>query len=180
MLGHVVLAVAIPKSDQANWCWAAIGLGIAQAYGEMPGGKQCAVATRVRGIRCCPAGSFGDCDVPMALAPALGDHLDRRRPVLETEERTFALVKECIDSGHPLAVGISLPDAHSGHFVVVNGYKVEDSENHVYVCDPATGTCSLENFDRFVRRFKNFGSWRESFRITGPAPLRLARSASVP
>jgi hypothetical protein len=179
MSGHAELAVAIPKSDQANWCWAAVGLGIAQAYGEMLGATQCEIATRVRGVRCCPAGSFGDCDVPMALAPALGTHLDRR-PVLGSEERQFALVKECIDSGHPLAVGLGRPDAHSGHYIVVSGYKVQDGENHVYVCDPATGDRSLVDFDGFVRRFRNFGSWQQSFRITGPAPLPQITPASAP
>lgn len=177
--GHAVLAIAIPKSDQANWCWAAVGLGIAQAYGEMLGAKQCAVASRVRGVRCCPAGSFGDCDVPMALAPALGTHLDRR-PVLPAEERQFALVKETIDSGHPLAVGIGRPGAHSGHFVVISGYKVQDGKNQVYVCDPATGERSLVSFDGFVCQFRSFGSWQESFRITGPAPLPRVTPATAP
>ena len=190
-----ILKIEIPRQEANNWCWAAVAVGIGKAYGDI-GLKQCRVATmmladRQPPLQCCSGESAGDCDVPMSLNQVLSlpdhDHLDG--PVLPVKD--FDFIKEEIDNGHPIAVGIQRlstddpPKPAGGHFSVITGYLLVNGngtgpKQFVYFDDPiaSRGVRPLASFHvrsdgEWVRTYKTKGDRRVRFRVEIPKPKSM-------
>jgi hypothetical protein len=163
-----VLHMQVERQSQDLWCWAAVALAVAHAYGNMFEAAQCDVAGRVKERPCCPFGRFSACDRTHALSRPLGIHHDKLT-VRPEPDKSFALVKACIDEGRPIAVRIAFSDASSGHFVVITGYCEIGMTQHLWVCDPLTGSRSREGFDSFLNNYKglNVGGWQKTFLTKG-------------
>lgn len=148
-----ILKVEVPLQRGDNWCWAAVAVGIAYAYGDT-GLTQCKLATKVFSTenpprQCCPSFSNGDCDVELSLKRALTvpghEHLDG--PVLGPGPQPWDFIKTEIDGGRPIAVCVR---GTNGHFLAITGYR-EDSngEKYVYYDDPlvSRGVRTLASFE---------------------------------
>ncbi len=164
----VRLQIEIPQRQQDNWCWAAVAVGVAAAYGDTdPKWKsQCRVAKRVKNKPCCPAGALAKCDKPHNLPPALDDH-HNPAAIATQDEKDFGFVKQQTDAGLPLAVRIEFSDGRSSHFVVISGYSVQSGIPHLWIYDPATGLEDHYQFDEFSLHFDKIGTWGQTFRTKG-------------
>jgi hypothetical protein len=179
-----ILKVEIPMQRADNWCWAAVAVGIACAYGDTEL-TQCMLATRVFSTenpprQCCPSYTNGDCDVEIQLSRALTlpghEHLEG--PVLGPGPQSWDFIKNEIDSGRPIAVCVR---GTSGHFLAITGYR-EDSdgakevERYVYYDDPlvSRGVRTLADFtvrsdgSQWFATYKTKGSQKVPFRIKVP------------
>ncbi|HKS22754.1 MAG TPA: papain-like cysteine protease family protein [Thermoanaerobaculia bacterium] len=163
-----VLRVQVAQQKRTNWCWAAVGLGIAQAYGTTGNPQQCDVAGRVLApLTCCPYGV--GCNDPHELPPAL-DALEPHfvAPAIDDPtHRTVAFIKAQIDDGHPVAVRIHRRHMGSGHFVVVSGYLESPRGDFLWVCDPETGDRKHWPITLFTTNYLQDGFWHVSYRTTG-------------
>lgn len=165
-----ILMASIPRFDQDNWCWAAVAVGVAQAY-DRPAVPQCEVATSVTRLltpsstlKCCPKGSNAACDFPRPLSFALKnqnvhDHFNG--------DRTFDFVVSEID--HQRLVPVALVAGRAGHAVVIAGYVKggSGSENQLVVWDPTTGEREPVGFTEFRDRFLGKWSWSVTYVTTG-------------
>jgi hypothetical protein len=164
------LKVDLPEQGQDHWCWAAVSIGIAQAYGDTTfETQQCDVASRVLApLKCCPEGFNDACDVPNPLSSALGSHLSNEF----ASSATFELVKSSIEDGHPIAVRIGWGDGGAGHFVVISGYYEDGITQDVYVCDPYLGGGGIPyDFEEFRDNWQQQGNWTITFQTTGSQPV---------
>lgn len=164
----VQLQINVPLQKQDNWCWAAVAVGVANAYQD-PDPEwtfQCNVARRVKNRTCCPAGDFRVCDEPDDLGPALKDHHDPT-PIPPQNGREFSFVKDQINDGVPLAVRVAFPNAEAGHFVVISGYSEDGGIPHLWIFDPATGLEAPHQFDTFKLGYQDLGTWDQTFRTKG-------------
>jgi len=164
-----LLRVAVAKQDQTNWCWAAVSVGVAEAYGTV-GKSQCGLASTFIAPHCCPP-LRAACDHPFGLELPLAPH--HAASVPEHDQRTFQFVKDEIDQGRPIAVRIDRNHGGSGHAVVIGGYLVDASgiSGHFYICDPQWGDRAPWRFEHFRDSFEQDGVWDISYKTTGPGPV---------
>jgi hypothetical protein len=178
-----VLKIRVEPQNQNNWCWASVGAAVARAF-EDPDpaeGTLCGVASRVCGLVCCPSGVIGSvhsCDAPDELERfdisgvnkgALGKHLNTT-PIPGTVDKTFALVKDLIDNGIPIAVKVAHPKT-VGHFVVISGYCVMQNTQYIFVGEPRTGQRVRVDFTGFLTRYQGDGVWDHTYVTQGLPPL---------
>lgn len=163
------LDVTIPKRCQDEWCWAAVAVGVAQAYGDAV--TQCQIAKAVIGKECCPGGMVGtvrSCNKPNDLARALFEAAGHNGPVFEKpKHRKPSFVKDHIDKGHPLGIRIAWLGQESGHFVVIAGYRVAGSDLQLCIWDPKYGTCGEHSLTEMLTDYRGIGVWDTSYETSG-------------
>lgn len=162
-----LLRVAVPEQDRTKWCWAAVGLGVRQAYGSSVNDEQCDIAYEVLttiGVmldkKCCvdsdPCNKGADID--LALGPDFVDQQTSKR------HRTMRFVKDEISRGHPIAVQI-LRNSGGHHAVVISGYYEANGRPYLWICDPEYGDREPCPFDKFKGNYDDERSvWEISFR----------------
>jgi len=168
-----ILDVTIPESDLTEWCWAAVTVGIAEAYGDTME-MQCDVASRVKHCSCClPDVDFDCCNKP---ADDLETPLDSHCGTVFTcpMHRTSDFVKKRIKDGSPIAVRIDWGDG-SGHFIVIRGYRVMPKPLgfELHVCDPDLPGMStpmpFANVLSYYGQAKGF--WERSYETKNSKPV---------
>lgn len=167
----VILSMNVPKQQRDEWCWAAVGVGIRNAYRELPPLSQCQLAADVFDDlnSCCDGDddSDGHCDGSQLLSPVLGAHHDRLAFAPEGSDLKF--FTDEIDAGHPVPVRMK-KTGQTGHFVVVAGYQRIPQDAHLFVWDPVTGTRIPVSASGFLRSFRGW-AWDYSYRTKGnPVP----------
>jgi hypothetical protein len=164
-MAEIMLDVKLEKQDQDRWCWAAVSMGIANAYGDFAETQQCVVASRVLSpLLCCPKGKNDSCNVGQTLTTPLNTHLQAEI----NGALTFAFVKTNIDDGNPIAVRIGWGDGGNGHAVVISGYYEDESNQDVYVCDPYLGGRGIGYvFEEFRDNWQQQGAWTFTYLTTG-------------
>jgi len=172
-----ILKIEVPDQEENNWCWAAVAVGIAKAYGDFSL-TQCGVATLMfrddnPAPQCCAEDQRGVCDRQAALSEVLAipDHV-RLEEVLPAQEFTF--IEDEINAGRPIAVGIQRLDSDgkeaSGHFAVITGYlratgaDGESTQEYVYFDDPLAKR-GVRSFDSF--RLRSDGKWISAYKTKG-------------
>jgi len=172
-----ILDVIVPKQVQDNWCWAAVAVGIATAYGDK-NVFQCDTAAHVLNTVCCPAGKHDACDKPHTLAEALNLKSHFQAQLNNANSRTFPFVKENIDKGHPIAVRIDWKEGKTGHFVVISGYRVIGNVPEIFVCDPFIGGRGIPvPIKQFTTNYQTLGSWDLTFQTIGTQPVPECNNA---
>lgn len=157
-------SLGVPLSPQtlSEWCWTAVGTGIAHFYDEMSAWTQCRLASDVLGIpTCCTAPIMCNSQAPLEHALSAVGHL-QADPV-ESSIPFTDLCRE-IDLGRPVACGIQYPT--TGHFVVVDGYR-DLGIPEVVVKDPIDGSSLLWAFDAFRNNYRTNGFWRMTYLTRG-------------
>lgn len=166
-----ILRVPVPLQQQTNWCWAAVAVGIAEAYGDV-GWTQCGVASETKGEECCSAG-FGEpnCNRPHEIIEPLGWHFDVVHFQDDVpEHRTFTFVQRSIDAGRPLVVRIDYQNNTAGHFIVIAGYVRKSAGNALHIWDPKTGLRSEIPFTEVLDNGVE-GLWESTYETTGALPV---------
>jgi hypothetical protein len=139
-----LLNVTIPRQEQSNWCWVAVGSGISSYYDQVVY-QQCYVVTIVfQAIH--PPFNTDCCKVDASQPPCNGESgadqaLDHPRHHFggNTGPLSFDDVMTQIDQGRPFAAAINWSGGGS-HFVAVTGYAFPDpGVPSVYVQDPVYG-----------------------------------------
>jgi hypothetical protein len=162
-----LLNVMVPEQDRTKWCWAAVGLGVRQAYGSSVNNEQCDIASEVLSDTCCE--DSDPCNVGADVPPALGRHFEGQRK--SKKHRTMKFVKDEINQGHPIAVQI-LRDSGGRHAVVISGYYDSARGPYLWICDPEDGDQQPCAFDKFKNDYDDDGAvWEISFKTdTGTVP----------
>ncbi len=162
------LAVAVPDvhKDRDNWCWAAVAVGIADAYSDT-GLSQCYYARQVISRSCCT--KRGDCNNTRKLSEALGvtghDHLEL--PLLNKPHDEWSFIVNHIDTGKPFCVRVAYPDTVNGHVIVVYGYD-HDSRGRprVAIGDPASKRYSIP-LNELISDYNGHGPWGITYETKG-------------
>ncbi|MCU1245149.1 MAG: hypothetical protein JWN02_1059 [Acidobacteria bacterium] len=174
------LRVKIPAQEKNNWCWAAVAVGICEAYGDPPI-SQCTVASKAQRFRCCSNPPDTECDSVRPLSPALSlqgyDHFleyrlpDRMAPLL-VPSAGWSYLTDHIDRGLPIPVRIAFGsgDHEYGHFVVVTGYQIEASGFYLVVRDPASDCWRFE-LREFISHFLSTGRWNMTYELKPPGVI---------
>jgi hypothetical protein len=150
------LRVAIPRQDAANWCWAAVGLGIHQFYWAPAAfSTQCQVASRVIGNGNCCADPR-PCDVMQQLERALGaTRTLGAQPILGPVRPDFLMQQ--IDSGRPLCAHITWPFGGPQHFITIAGYSLTP-ELLVAIQDPLR-PARMYRYSDLLTNYERGGQW---------------------
>jgi|GEM_PF-2381915 len=167
------LQVTIPSQKMDNWCWAAVAVGISDAYHDPPI-SQCTVASKVQKIRCCSKPPDRACTQEQPLSPGLSleghEHFveyldpDRTAPLL-VPHKGWAFLTDHIDRGLPVPVRIAFGTGHGyGHFVVVTGYQMEPSGLYLIVSDPENERWHFE-LTEFIAHFHGTGRWHTTYEL---------------
>ena len=111
----VSVTMSVSKSGMTRWCWAAVAVGVAGAYGDYSE-TQCEVAERVidNGHSCCPTNSA--CNSDQYLSDALDSHHDGFDPL----RTSLAFVIYELSYGRP--VPAHMKKGNIGHYVVIAAY----------------------------------------------------------
>ena len=154
------LTFPMQTQEQANWCWAAVSVSVAQFYSASTAwSAQCDLASQELGKTCCPAGSNSACDVPWYLDRALQrvGHFN----TWGSGPLPLATIRGEIESNRPLGARIGWASG-GGHFVVVSGYSTSAAGDFVTVDDPfyAHSTLPLSSFQS---SYQGSGSWSHTF-----------------
>lgn len=171
-----VLRIDVADQDRDLWCWAAVSIGVAVAYGD-PSQQQCRLVSKILNdegivsVPCCPTPAHPmpvfACDCTHTLPEPLGDHFDGPG-LTQAVHRNFGFLKQQIDDGHPVAVRLDQRGNGPGHFVVVSGYR-EGHTEEVHVCDSEGGTRKWGSYARFESNRCTF--WDQSYRTRGAAAV---------
>lgn len=120
--------------QQGNWCWAAVGVSVAQFYSATTAwSQQCHLAAQELSLTCCPPGSNAACDVPWYLDRTLQrvGHYN----TWAAGPQGIAAIRGEIDANRPLGCRIGW-NSGGGHFVVLSGYATSTAGDFVTVDDP--------------------------------------------
>jgi len=174
-----LVAFDVPIQEAANWCWAAVGLGVANFYGSS-NWTQCTLAGTILSKQCCGSPTPSVCDVYGSLDASLTTvgHLVRR----EDNPIAFTAVQTEIGAKRPLGARIEWSGGSGAHFVALGGWKLmSDGTEFVEVYDPLFKFTSLP-YNQFVSGYRSNGdAWRNSY-FTHPSPpvVAGARAAAAP
>jgi len=173
---EIVLDMRIPRQQQTNWCWAAVAVGIKDAYLDHPP-EQCALATSTFGQECCPIGINPSCDAPHALEKPLGDNFVSvsDAPSVRTPDFIRRNIKQ---NGRPIAVRLGATNGGAGHFVAIVGYRSIGSRFFVHIDDPHFGP-SEHAIEEFFDNHQQTFSWDRSYRTKGGTRPRVPRKGAV-
>lgn len=156
------LGVPLPPQDVSEWCWTAVGTGVAHFYDEMSAWTQCRLASDVLGLpSCCNAPTTCNSQAPLEHALAAVGHL-QGDPV--ESPISFADLCREIDLERPVACGIQFPT--TGHFVVIDGYR-DQGIPEVIVKDPFDGSSLQWAYDEFRDSYRTNGFWRMTYLTRG-------------
>jgi hypothetical protein len=150
----------MPAQEQPNWCWAAVGVGVAQFYNASSAwSQQCDLAAQELGLTCCPTGSNAACDVPWYLDRVLlrVNHYAS----WNGGAATLAQIQAEIDADRPLGARIGWSSG-GGHFVALSGYSASAAGDFVTVEDPFYGQSTLP-LAAFQSSYQGSGSWTHSY-----------------
>jgi hypothetical protein len=166
---------SIPSQIQNNWCWSAVGAGVAGYYGSK-NWTVCELAGTVLNLQCCESPTPGGCDVYGSLDASLKTvgHFRSRSDARET----FSVVRAEIDAGRPMAGRIEW--ARGGaHFVALYGWQIAaDGTEMVDVYDSIYSTRNGLPYTKFVSRYRDPGdSWTHSYFTNRSAPALGGGSA---
>jgi hypothetical protein len=171
------LKVQVPsQGTMSNWCWAAVAVGIAEAYGDSAHFSMCAIASKVQSVTCCSQPVHPDCDrqQPLSLALVLGEgHCEDFFPRAKTQtlvsdpEGCWTFITGQIDRHRPIAVRMQLgPDERYGHFVVITGYDRHLLGRQLFVGDPRAGESQFA-LSEFISRYLEDGRWHSTYITKG-------------
>jgi hypothetical protein len=159
--GANMLPFTMHPQEQANWCWSAVGVSVAQFYiPATPWTSQCYLASQELGLTCCPTGmNNGACDVPWYLERSLTrvGHYN----TIGFGSLGIGAIRAEIDAARPLGVRIQWSGT-GGHFVVVSGYSVGAGGTFVTIEDPIYGQSTL-TLSAFSTSYQGSGSWSHSY-----------------
>ena len=146
--GVVSLAVPVPAQERANWCWAAIAVGLEAYYGG-PARSQAALAGALL--------DGGELDRELELDRALiavgcYGHWSPGKP-------TLARLRFELQLGRPVAARIEWHGG-GGHYVLVTGHDTRGDD--LLIADPQRGR-SRVSYAAFPRGYERGGTWTESF-----------------
>jgi hypothetical protein len=84
----------------------------------------------------------------------------------------FQDLKREIDAGRPVAARIAWDSAGAsqsatGHFVVLDGYRILSGATHVHVSDPLNPSCEVD-FNEFTFNYQGEGKWDASYLVKSP------------
>ncbi|MGZ8729820.1 MAG: papain-like cysteine protease family protein [Thermoanaerobaculia bacterium] len=168
------LKVTVPsQKPRNNWCWAAVAVGIAHAYGDTKL-TLCKVASCVLHPKiCCAGGSTTDCDSAQHLSNALKlkhcsghDHFQRPLQIKNPADDGWALIVRKIDDRTPIAVRIGT-GIKVGHFIVVKGYDHGgNGERQVIICDPKTSSSTIP-LSKLNKGYLVDGTWTHTYETKG-------------
>jgi Papain-like cysteine protease AvrRpt2 len=173
---EIVLDMRIPHQQQTNWCWAAVAVGIKDAYRDGPL-KQCALATSIFGQQCCDPGINPSCDVPHTLEEPLGRNFVSVSDDPSVRTRDF-IRRNIKQDGRPVAVRLGATNGGAGHFVAIVGYRSIGSEFFVHIDDPHFGP-SEHPIEEFLDNHQQTLSWDRSYRTKGFTRPRVPRKGAV-
>jgi hypothetical protein len=143
--------------QQANWCWAATSVSVAQYYDAATTWTQCAVANGELGRSdCCGVGATGPCNVPNTLNTALTrvGHLNTMVGGTVTRETLHQELR----AGRPVCARTAWSGG-GAHFVAVTGYAPGDL---IEIDDPVSGVSDVD-YDVFTTAYLGTGSWTHSY-----------------
>jgi hypothetical protein len=168
-VAYRLLEADIPVQQQSNWCWVAVGSGIASFY-DSTTYSQCAVVTEVFStihppfnLNCCDPTSDPSelpCNGESGADQAL-DHPRHHFAGNVAGALDWATLVAQIDQGRPVAAEISWRSGDA-HFVAITGYSetaASPSQYMVYVQDPARGFKAWLTLDQLTNNYDNAGSW---------------------
>ena len=161
----VELEMSLERSRLDQWCWAAIGKGIAHAYLNLTANEQCEIATVVHsqdpgnggGVVCCvPHRTHPQdpCNQPHTVREPLASH--HLQTLSDPDHRKPEFVREQIEAGHPIVVRQEFKEKkEAGHFVVIAGFVGDGEQMRLLVWDP--------NFDHDKPTPFLFTEFRDNF-----------------
>jgi hypothetical protein len=154
------LAFTMQAQEQANWCWAAVSVSVAQYYlSSTSWSRQCDLAAQELGKVCCPAGSNPACDIPWYRDRALQrvGHFN----TWASGSAAMAAIQSAIDGNHPLGVRIGWSSG-DGHFVALSGYSTSSAGDFVTVEDPFFLQSTLP-LSAFQTQYQGSGRWTHTY-----------------
>jgi hypothetical protein len=160
-----LLSFSVPLQQQSNWCWAAVGCGVAHYYEPDSTWTQCEIVNVVfkaihsLDLECCgPEGSQMPCNGQSGVDQSLShtNHWAGNGPVAD-----FGTVGQQIKMGRPIAVWIAWSGG-GGHIVAIGGYRTIETITgfleYVHVEDPAYGPSDI-GYDELVSNYQGAGTW---------------------
>jgi hypothetical protein len=170
LLDQKFLDLTIPRQHLDNWCWAAVALGLHDAYRDT-GQTQCSIASRVLSLVCSTDGCVTfepRCNQPWTLPIALASHFLQQLTLQSfPNHRSFPFIRDEIKKGNPVAVRVAFEGQLSGHFVVISGYRRRNNDVDLRVWDPKVGMWTDERLSEFLLNYKQCGGWERSFMTRG-------------
>jgi hypothetical protein len=155
----------LPRQDQTNWCWAAIGVALSK-YFRGAGRRQCELAQAViapPGLDCCAAPGDPACNCTQKMTALLAEiQVARRQSPAQPEGIvSFDIIKRDIGADRPLVCLHSSQGLN--HYVVIVGWSEENGRPEVVIDDPADGFRRTLDFSTFF----NFGGrqWVQTTRL---------------
>lgn len=141
----------LPRQEQNNWCWAAIGAALARYFhGQQP--SQCELVQSTLeppGIDCCATPTDPACDVVEVISAVLQRINVPRRgaPPQPQGMISYDDIKHDIANNRPI---ICLMSGLGGeHYVVIVGWFMRDGMPWLRVDDPAVGLRKETSFADF-------------------------------
>jgi hypothetical protein len=134
------LEFALRKQQAEEWCWAAVSQAVARHFDPKMDLHQCQIVGSDFKKRCC-----GD-----AFAPNRGSSCNRPGYLHKVLERLGLLAKEPIlapvdfpriqreiEAGRPVCLLVRWRGSQRGHFIVIAGYSISNSQRPVvHILDP--------------------------------------------
>jgi Papain-like cysteine protease AvrRpt2 len=167
----MLLPVSIQNQEQSNWCWDAIGSGIASFYDRVTY-SQCATATNVAKALwgwtadCCDRANASLCNYESGPDQAL-DHSDNTKRHsngnIEAPVDMARIIGE-IDQSRPVGAEITWEDGSGKHEVAITGYTFagDPAIGLIYIQDPQLGP-SWSQVPAFTTRYHGNGAWTKTF-----------------
>lgn len=162
-LAGVVDRFVVPAQRWHNWCWAALGAGIAVWSGKKV--SQCQLAsTLCQPNDCCgPSGSDPHmCNVEKPLADALRA-VGFDSPA-QSGSPSFATIQSEVKAQRPVCIRIKWSDGGGNHFIAVSGWRQsQDGTTYLLIDDPDGGVhqCPLP-LDEVKNNYRGRGLWWET------------------
>jgi Papain-like cysteine protease AvrRpt2 len=152
------VTMSVNPSVLTHWCWAAVAVGVAAAYGSHSE-VQCQVASRVvpGRLNCCPSNAA--CNSDQKLSTALNTHFDGFDP----QRNSLPFVMNELASGRPVPTRMS-SGGMDGHYVVIAAFSVVNGNNWFGVCDPSFQNKYSWRVDDFRHRYDGGRSWHYSYK----------------
>lgn len=154
----ITIPIVVQSQLLRNWCWAAVTASVRDWYREFNAKPQCAVASEMLAMDCCPPGP----DVPSNprnreynITTALGSNA--ALPVIAQSLMPDQIVQS-INQQRPICCAIQWPNTRY-HFVILAGYLPGTAE--VIIRDPLFGQTQLL-LNQFSTAYRGTGRWAAS------------------
>jgi hypothetical protein len=154
-----LLDLAVPHQEQANWCWAATGDGVAHYYDKTSTWTQCLIANaNLNRSDCCGNGASGPCNVYGFLNDALTavGHYDH----MAAQVASFQVVEGEVGAGRPLGVRVAWSGG-GAHFLAIGGFR-DLPDNYLHVEDPWYGPSDIAHAT-LESAYQGSGKWTHTY-----------------